>query len=99
MTPQKTHNASDRKQPAAGHKLFFDHAFLPNGWARNVRLSVVDGIIANVEIDAERGDSTYVKGLALPGLPNLHCHTFQRGMAGLSERRGRATTVSGRGAM
>jgi hypothetical protein len=26
--------------------------------------------------------------LAVPGLPNLHCHAFQRGMAGLAERRG-----------
>ncbi|MDQ4136120.1 MAG: formimidoylglutamate deiminase, partial [Pseudomonadota bacterium] len=29
-----------------------------------------------------------VAGIALPGLPNLHCHAFQRGMAGLTERRG-----------
>src|SRR5207344_2713523 len=29
-------------------------------------------------------------GSALPGLPNLHCHAFQRGMAGLAERRGPA---------
>src|SRR5262249_10958271 len=27
-------------------------------------------------------------GIAVPGLPNLHSHAFQRGMAGLAERRG-----------
>ena len=32
----------------------------------------------------------HVSGLAIPGLPNLHCHAFQRGMAGLAERRGPA---------
>src|SRR5262249_9396292 len=30
------------------------------------------------------------RGIALPGVPNLHCHAFQRGMAGLAERRGPA---------
>jgi formiminoglutamate deiminase len=29
-----------------------------------------------------------IAGIALPGLPNLHSHTFQRGMAGLAETRG-----------
>ena len=29
-----------------------------------------------------------IAGIAVPGLPNLHCHAFQRGMAGLAERRG-----------
>ena len=31
-----------------------------------------------------------IAGIALPGLPNLHSHTFQRGMAGLAETRGPA---------
>jgi formiminoglutamate deiminase len=29
-----------------------------------------------------------VRGIALPGLPNVHCHSFQKAMAGLAERRG-----------
>ena len=28
------------------------------------------------------------RAIAVPGLPNLHAHAFQRGMAGLAERRG-----------
>lgn len=70
--------------------LFFDHALLPDGWRRAVRLTVADGVIAAVQADAPRDGAETVPGLALPGLPNLHCHTFQRGMAGLAERRGPA---------
>jgi formimidoylglutamate deiminase len=68
--------------------LFFDHAFLPDGWASNVRVSIEGGVISDVAVGVPRGETPHVKGLALPGLPNLHCHTFQRGMAGLAERRG-----------
>ena len=37
-----------------------------------------------------KADAESVAGIALPGLPNLHCHAFQKGMAGLAERRGPA---------
>lgn len=69
-------------------QLFFDHLLLPAGWAENVRLTVADGRIAAVEAGAARAGAEHVAGIALPGLPNLHCHAFQRGMAGLAERRG-----------
>jgi formiminoglutamate deiminase len=68
----------------------FDHALLPSGWARDVRVEVVDGSIANVTPDAARDGARPIAGIAIPGLPNLHCHAFQRGMAGLAERRGPA---------
>jgi formiminoglutamate deiminase len=70
--------------------FFFDHALLPEGWRKDVRLTVADGVITAVEANAPRADAEVGPGLALPGLPNLHCHTFQRGMAGLAERRGPA---------
>ena len=69
---------------------FFEHALLPGGWRNNVRLTVADGAITSVEPDATVAGAEAVPGLALPGLPNLHCHAFQRGMAGLAERRGPA---------
>jgi formimidoylglutamate deiminase len=52
---------------------------------------VCDGTIIAVERDAAdaRADDR-LAGIVLPGLPNLHSHTFQRGMAGLAERRGPA---------
>lgn len=68
--------------------LFFDHALLPQGWAKDVRIEVMDGRIAALAADAAAGDAEHIRGIALPGLPNLHSHTFQRGMAGLTERRG-----------
>lgn len=79
------------QQPAAADtSLFFEHAFLPTGWVRNARVTVTNGIISAVQADATADGSRRVSGIALPGLPNLHCHTFQRAMAGLAERRGPA---------
>ena len=72
------------------HVLHFDDALLPSGWARQVRVDVEDGTIASVAANAPADGAKHVAGIALPGLPNLHCHAFQRGMAGLAERRGPA---------
>jgi formiminoglutamate deiminase len=49
---------------------------------------VADGTIAQVTADAPRDGARHIAGLAIPGMPNLHCHAFQRGMAGLAETRG-----------
>ena len=68
----------------------FDHALLPSGWARDVRVDAADGAFTRVTAGATRDGAAHVPGLAIPGLPNLHCHAFQRGMAGLAERRGPA---------
>jgi len=68
--------------------FLFDHALLPDGWAHNVRLDVANGMITQVAPLAPRDGAEHVRGIALPGLPNVHCHSFQKGMAGLAERRG-----------
>lgn len=70
-------------------RLWFSHARLNGGWAKDVRLTLVGGLIESVEtgVAAEAGDARH--GIAIPGLCNVHSHGFQRGMAGLSERRGR----------
>ena len=67
---------------------WFETALLPEGWARGVRLVVEGGQITSVATDvaAEAGDVRHA--IALPGLPNLHSHAFQRAMAGLTEVRG-----------
>jgi formimidoylglutamate deiminase len=70
--------------------LIFDHALLPGGWAADVRIEVADGVITQVTSAAGHGDAEHVPGIAIPGMPNLHCHAFQKGMAGLAERRGPA---------
>ena len=71
--------------------LIFDHALLPDRWAKNVRVEIADGVIVVIAADASAQGAERVAGIALPGLPNLHCHAFQRGMAGLAERRGPAS--------
>jgi formimidoylglutamate deiminase len=72
--------------------LWFSTALLPDGWAPGVRIGLSDGLITSVETNAEpaAGDSRH--GPALPGLPNLHSHAFQRALAGLTERRGGAAS-------
>ncbi len=70
--------------------FFFPHALLPEGWAENVRVDITDGIIAAVTPNQTDGEAETIDGVAVPGLPNLHSHAFQRGMAGLAERRGPA---------
>ena len=69
-------------------KLIFDHALLPTGWGSNVAVDIEDGVIRRVLSDVAPDGFERVAGIALPGLPNLHSHTFQRGMAGLAETRG-----------
>ncbi|WP_232495408.1 formimidoylglutamate deiminase [Novosphingobium kaempferiae] len=72
----------------APRSLFFEHCLLADGWARNVRVRLENGLIAAVEPGAEPLAGEERHACALPGMPNLHSHAFQRGMAGLAERRG-----------
>ncbi|WP_068092380.1 formimidoylglutamate deiminase, partial [Novosphingobium rosa] len=60
-------------------------ALLPGGWTKDVRLTVSAGVITGVTagVAALAGDERHE--IALPGLPNLHSHAFQRGMAGFAE--------------
>ncbi|HSR43385.1 MAG TPA: formimidoylglutamate deiminase, partial [Longimicrobiales bacterium] len=65
-----------------------DRALLPGGWARDVLLEVDgEGVLARVAPDGA-ADAERIPGVVLPGVPNLHSHAFQRGMAGVAERRG-----------
>jgi formiminoglutamate deiminase len=68
--------------------LHFAEALLPSGWARDVRMGIADGRFTRIEagVPAQPEDQRHT--VALPGLPNLHSHAFQRGMAGMAERRG-----------
>lgn len=71
----------------APQNLFANRALLADGWASNVRLVLKDGRIASVQRDsiAQSGD-THIDAL-LPALSNLHSHSFQRAMAGMTEYR------------
>lgn len=74
-------------------------ALLPDGWARDVRLTVDDhGDITEVaggSATTDRRDSGPVTearlpGVVVPGIPNLHSHAFQRALAGRTERESQA---------
>ena len=67
--------------------LWFESALLPSGWARGVRITSSDGRIERVSVDAPPQPRDERHAIALPGLPNVHSHAFQRGLAGLTERR------------
>ncbi|WP_311270193.1 formimidoylglutamate deiminase [Sphingobium sp. WCS2017Hpa-17] len=81
---------SQRLRPS-GASLFFDQLLLPDGWARDVRLTLESGRIAAIVVDATSQVGDEQHGVGLPGMPNLHSHAFQRAMAGLAERRGPGT--------
>jgi formimidoylglutamate deiminase len=68
--------------------LHAPEAMLPSGWARDVRIEVDGaGCIASVTPQAPATGAVRLRGPVLPGLADLHCHAFQRAMAGLTERR------------
>lgn len=69
--------------------LHLAQALLPEGFAEDVTLTLADGAIAAVTVGEKApAGALQLDGLTLPGMPNLHSHLFQRGMAGLSEQRG-----------
>lgn len=69
--------------------LFAAAAWLPEGWARDVRIGIdTQGTIASIEVDASAQGAETVAGPLIPGMANVHSHAFQRAMAGLTERGG-----------
>jgi formiminoglutamate deiminase len=68
--------------------LYADTALLPQGWARRVRIEIVDGQFSRVTADGEARPGDTHCAIVLPTICNLHSHAFQRGMAGLAEHRG-----------
>ncbi len=72
----------------SGEKLYFAQALLSEAWAQNVCLTISNGLIADIVAGVPAPAGTIAHAIGLPGVPNLHSHAFQRGMAGLAERRG-----------
>lgn len=73
--------------------LFAPDALLSSGWGRDVLLEWDDaGTLTLVEAGRKAAPGVEVAaGPVLPGMPNVHSHSFQRAMAGLAERRGHPT--------
>lgn len=62
-------------------------ARLPEGWGQNVRLTVKEGRIATLETGTAPQSGDHRADILLPALGNLHSHSFQRAMAGMTEVR------------
>jgi formimidoylglutamate deiminase len=74
--------------------LFAAHAWLPQGWRRNVLLEWdAAGTLQHVQADLPAAPEGVAQaaGPVMPGMPNLHSHAFQRAMAGLTEYRANPT--------
>ncbi|OHC58800.1 MAG: formimidoylglutamate deiminase [Rhodobacterales bacterium RIFCSPHIGHO2_02_FULL_62_130] len=63
-------------------------ALLPDGWARDVRVTVSGGRIVQVETGMPGAGMAQSVDCLLPAMVNLHSHAFQRAMAGMTEARG-----------
>jgi formimidoylglutamate deiminase len=64
-------------------------ALTPEGWKSDVRVTIVDGAIAAIEIGAAAQVGDEHHAIMIPAPANLHSHAFQRAMAGLAEVRGK----------
>lgn len=67
--------------------IFAKRARLQIGWSENVRLTFTDGAITGVDPNAPLQAGDLKVDTLLPALSNLHSHSFQRAMAGMTERR------------
>jgi len=67
-------------------RLIFESALLPGGWRESVLVEInASGDIVSVTPDVKPSRGESPGGHAVPGMPNLHSHAFQRVMAGLAE--------------
>ena len=76
-------------RPARVRILRFEHLHRPDGWLSPGYVAVdADGFIQSVGPDAPGEDVPHESfaGFAIPGVPNVHGHAFQRVFAGHTER-------------
>ncbi len=67
--------------------IFAKNARLCNNWATNVRVCVTDGQISEIDLETQALPNDIRVDTLLPAIPNLHSHSFQRAMAGMTEYR------------
>ena len=58
------------------------HAWLPEGLADDVRITVADGRIAAVTTGHAEPTDHRLPGVVLPGFANTHSHAFHRALRG-----------------
>lgn len=68
-------------------RIFANRAHLSTGWASDVALTLANDEIATIEPGSQRRAGDVSVDILLPALSNLHSHSFQRAMAGMTEYR------------
>ena len=80
---RKAMDANSESTPHTTYRA--DLALLPQGWVEGALLAVgEDGRF--VAPHTEDSHALRIRGVVLPGVPNLHSHTFQRALAGRAEK-------------
>ena len=67
--------------------IFASKALVGETWAHDVRVRVRNGVIADVGVGVTAMVGDILTDALLPALSNLHSHSFQRAMAGMTEFR------------
>ena len=67
--------------------IFANKALLISGWETDVRIAVEDGRISSIVPHAKAEAGDVLVDALLPSIANLHSHSFQRAMAGMTEVR------------
>lgn len=68
--------------------IFAKQALLETGWAKDVRIEILNGLISSISANAKQVTGDVLADTLLPAMANLHSHSFQRLMAGMTEFRG-----------
>ncbi len=67
--------------------IYAKTGLIGSAWVKDLRVSVVDGHIADLETGVSAQPDDTCVDVLLPALANLHSHAFQRAMAGMTEVR------------
>jgi len=68
-------------------KIFANRAWISTEWQSDVRVTIKDGVLFAVDVQAAPVAGDVRVDTLLPALANLHSHSFQRAMAGMTEFR------------
>lgn len=68
-------------------EIFAKRARLPQGWAHDVSLKIEGGRIISIAANGVAGANAVRVDTLLPAPGNVHSHSFQRAMAGMTEHR------------